>query len=172
MQPIKDFDKVEVPGEFERIPAGGYVVRITDVIDKPNLAYLLITYDIAEGEYKGHYEKTDADHIFLHQFIRSYKPTAVGMFKAFTNAVEASNDGFVWNWDEKTLKGKLVGIILGEEEYENNRGEIKNGLKVRACRPVDVIREGNYKIPEPKKLERAAAVPEGFTPLTEDNLPF
>lgn len=172
MQPIKGFDKVVASGDFERLPAGGYVVTITDVIDKPKASYLMITYDIAEGKFAGHFKETSNDLVAIHQFIRSYKETALGMFKAFVNAVEASNDGFKWSWDEAALIGKKVGIVLGEEEYENNRGEVKTGLKVRSCRSAEAIRKGDFKVPEPKKLEKADAVPEGFTALADADLPF
>lgn len=172
MQPIKGFDKVQASGDFERLPAGGYVIRITDAKDEPSKSYLAITFDIAEGKFAGHYKDVPADLVAIHQFIRSYKDTAVGMFKAFINAVEASNDGYKWAWDEKTLVGKIVGVIMGEEEYENNRGEVKTGLKVRSCRPADAIRSGNYKVPEPKKLVKADAIPEGFTALADTDLPF
>lgn len=172
MEPIKDFDKVQASGDFERLPAGGYVVKITAVEDKPKLSYLLITYDIAEGKFAGHFKDTDEKLVGIHQFIRSYKATALGMFKGFINAIEASNEGYKWKWDEDTLVGKIVGIVLGEEEYENNRGEIKNGLKVRSCRTADSIRKGDFKVPEPTKLERAAAIPDGFTALTDNDLPF
>lgn len=172
MKPIKDFDKIQASGDFERLPAGGYVIRITDVKDEPSKSYLALTFDIAEGKYAGHYKDVPADLVAIHQFIRSYKDTAVNMFKAFTNAVEASNEGYTWNWDEATLVGKIVGVLMGEEEYENNRGEVKTGLKVRSCRSAEAIRSGNFKVPEPKKLAKADAIPEGFTAIADTDLPF
>lgn len=171
MEPIKDFDKVKASGMYDRLPAGGYVVEITGIKNDAPKSYLLITYDIAEGEYAGHFKDLDAKYIFAHQFTRSYKDTALGMFKGFIKSVEESNPGFVWDWDENKLVGKIVGIILGEEEYENNRGEIKTGLKVNSCRPVEVIRSGMFKIPEPKKMERTNDL-DGFTPLNDDDIPF
>ena len=173
MQAIKDFDKVQIDEEFKRLPAGGYVVKITDVQDKPENEYLMITYDIAEGEYKDHFKATSDDYIFTHQFIRSYKATALGMFKGFIKAVEDSNKSFKWSWDEKKLIGKLLGVVFGEEEYENNRGEIKTALRVKTCKTVDAIRKGDFKTPEPKKITpKAGDIPAGFTALTDADLPF
>ena len=175
MKPITNYDKIKASGEFERLPAGGYVIRITACEDKPDVEYLVITYDIFEGAYKDHFKDSDAEHVFTHQFIRSYKATALGMFKAFTNALEASNPGYKWDWNEKGLAGKLLGVVLGEEEYENNRGEVKTGLKVRSCRAADDIRQGNFKVPELKKLEKTAVQPAqvpGFTPLSDADVPF
>lgn len=172
MKPIKDFDKIQASGDFERLPAGGYVVKITDVKDVKDKSYLLITYDIAEGKFADHFKNTDAELVGIHQFIRSYKASALGMFKAFINAIEASNEGYVWKWDEASLVGEVVGIVLGEEEYENNRGEVKTGLKVRSCRSADSIRCGDYKVPDIKRMEKPAAIPEGFTALSDSDLPF
>lgn len=175
MNPIENYDKVTASGDFERLPAGGYVIKITECEERPTAEYLAITYDIAEGPYKDHFKDTDAEHVFSHQFIRSYKEKALIMFKAFTNALEASNAGYKWDWNEKALKGKLLGVLIGEEEYENNRGEVKIGMKVRAIRSVDTIRRGDFKVPELKKLKTdqttPAAPPTGFSPLGED-LPF
>lgn len=176
MKPIENFDKIQASGDFEKLPAGGYVIRITDVEDRPadDKQYLLITYDIAEGEYADHFRNTDAEFVFSHQFIRSYKEKALGMFKAFVNAVEASNAGFKWDWKESKLRGKILGVVLGEEEYENNRGEVKVGLKVKACKPADAIRNGDFKVPELKKLpeQSGSAIPDGFQALADDSLPF
>ena len=176
MKPITNYDKIKASGEFERLPAGGYVIRITACEDKPDVEYLVITYDIFEGAYKDHFKDSDAEHVFTHQFIRSYKATALGMFKAFTNALEDSNSGYKWDWNEKALAGKLLGVVLREEEYENNRGEVKTGLKVYSCISADRVRTGDYKVPGLKKLAAAsslAAPVAGFTPIiTDDDVPF
>lgn len=179
MKPIKNYRDVQASGTYEKLPAGGYVARLTEVTDMPKLEYLRITYDIAEGPYKDHFKDTDPEHAYSHQFIRSYKDTALGMFKAFTTAVDESNgtkltDAVEDGLNEKLLEGKLVGLILGEEEYENNRGEIKVGLKVRTCMSADRIRKGGYKVPELKKLppdKKGSPVP-GFSPITDDDIPF
>lgn len=185
MKPIKGYSKVQASGEFERLAPGGYVIKITDVQDEdaPDKQYLRITYDIAEGPEAGHFKNTDAEHVFSHQFVRSYKEKALGMFKAFTVAVDESNgtkftDQVEKGFNERQLIGKILGVVLCEEEYENNRGEVKTGLKVYSCMSADRIRQGEFKVPELKKLKQGsgsttpAPMPEGFTPMTDDDLPF
>ena len=54
--------------------------------------------------------------------MKSYKPKALPMFKRFCSAVSKSNGNYVFdagvvNSDEKTLVGKLIGLIFQEEEY-------------------------------------------------------
>lgn len=182
MKPIKDYDKVQASGEYERLAPGGYVIRITGVEDAKDehgrlREFLRITYDIAEGPEAGRYKDETPENAYRHQFVRSYKETALGMFKAFTNAVQDSNPGYVWDWKEAALKGKLVGVVIGYEEYEANDGNVKERQRVAACMSAERIRKGNFKVPELKKLAASASAPtgspiSGFTPVSDDDIPF
>lgn len=145
---------------FERLPAGGYVCRIISATDhdeeKP---YLEIVYDIAEGEHAGYYsDDWGKKNLWAHSDRWYYTPNSYGVFKGRLRAVDKSNDtSFETNAqtgiDERRLAGCLVGMILGEEEYESNQGDIRTRLRVRSVHPVSVIREGKYKQPELKKLK-------------------
>ena len=48
--------------------------------------------------------------------IRSYKTNALPFFKGFITAVEKTNPGYTWDWDEKKLIGKNVIAVFGEED--------------------------------------------------------
>lgn len=180
MRPIKDFDKVTPRGTYKRLEAGGYVLRILSAKDchkqgeKEN-SYLAIVYDIAEGPEAGRYKDESPENDYRHMVRNSYKEKALSSFKQFTEAVEASNAGYKWAWAEETLVGKLVGVEFGYEEYEANDGSVKERLYVNNFLPVDSIRAGDFKVPELKKLpeskKTASPVP-GFTPLTDENVPF
>ena len=182
MKPIKDFDKVQASGDFERLPAGGYVIRIQSAKDDhpqgaTENSMLRITYDIAEGPEAGRYMNEPAENDYRHQFIRSYKEKALGMFKAFTNALEESNPGYKWDWKEQALTGKILGVVIGYEEYEANDGNIKERQRIASCISADRVRKGDFKVPELKKLESSSrptpsGIPEGFSPLNDPDLPF
>ena len=75
------------------------------------------------------------------------------MFKGFTTAIENSNSGYTWDFDEKKLKGKIVGLVLGEEEFLNSSGNVRTRTYVSAVRSVDVIRGGKFEVPEIKRLD-------------------
>ena len=170
MKPINNFDSVEVPNEHRRLTPGGYVCRITKVEDVADKEYLRIEYDIAEGSLKGYWDDNDERYGWRDSFVRSYKEKAHGFFKQFVQSVEQSNSGYVWKWDEQTLKGKLVGIILSEEEYEKRDGSIGSRLKANKTVSVDRIRSGDYTVPAKKTLsvnERTSA-----PAVTDDDLPF
>lgn len=185
MKKIENYENVQASsGEFARPTAGGYICKIIDVEDVPlneqgKGDYLRIEYDIAVGDLKDYY-KEQFDKFggnWFASFIRSYKEKALGMFKHFTNCVETSNAGYVWDWNEKGLIGKVVGLVLGEEEYKNSAGETKTKLVVSQIKTVEEIKNGDFKVPAPKKLAVKNSTNDfaRFTPVADDSmddLPF
>ena len=171
-----NWNEVEEVKEFEKLPAGGYVCGITAVEDEPQKEYLKFEFDIAEGEYKNYYRSLyDNKGFWAAKFVKSYKQKSVGFFKKMLTAFEKSNKGFIFNNDEKTLKRKLVGLVLGYEEYVGNDGNIKQRLIVTDYLPVDDIKAGNFSIPALKKLETEngqVSNNSAFEAIEDYDLPF
>jgi len=152
MKRIDDWENVEEAREFEKVQPGGYICRICTAEDVESKEYLKIEYDIAEGKFAGHYQELfKAKDFWGGTLFRSYKEAAKSFFKTFISAVEKSNSGFVWDFDETKLIGKMVGLVLAEEEYVGNDGTVKERLYVSSVKSVDAIRHNDYKVP-PKKL--------------------
>lgn len=179
MKPIPNFDNITPTADRERLAPGGYVLKITDVEDFPNKEYLRIIYDIAEGPEAGRYaDEWGTEHPYAHAYLRSYKAEEwiVRRFKAFINAVEASNEGFKWAWNESKLEGLIFGAVLALEEYENDRGEVKTRLYIPAVMSAERIRTGDYTVPDIKKLPRDTMKPAGDVafgdPITDEQIPF
>lgn len=146
-----NWTEVKAAGTSSMIPAGGYVARIMAVEDVESKEYLRFTYDIAEGEHKGFF--ADDDRVYTHQFVRSYKASASGFMKKFLECVEGSNDGFKldgWDNDESDLIGLLVGVLIQREDYTNNDGEDRARMNVEGFAKANDIRNGRFKLPEPK----------------------
>lgn len=170
--------------DTSKLTAGGYVMKVADVTDVESKEYLKVELDIAEGPYKGYYQNLFSNYGFwgltLYMSYRTDK--AKEMFKGHIQAFKASNPSFVWQDDaendENTLKGCIIGVVLGEEEYNANDGSIKKTLKVYKTMPADEIRRGNYTIPKCKKLESRNASNEvvdttaAFVPVSDDDMPF
>ena len=180
MKPINGYNNTQASADFERLPAGGYVIKITDVQDEPSKQYLRIVYDIAEGPERGRYKDEKPENDYRHSFIRSYKEKALGMFKAFILAVDAAN-GTNFNefietgFDEKLLKGNRLGVLFGYEEYEANDGTVKERLYLAKLLNIEQVRANDFKIPDLKKLKEKSepsGIPEGFTPLSDADVPF
>lgn len=149
--------EVQEASENKRLVPGGYVCKYTKVEDVTSKEYLYMEFDIAKGDYEGYYQSLfDAYGFWGGKCYRSYKERALPMFKRMCSAVNKSNNGFVFdgetNADEKTLEGKLIGLVLCEEEYIGNDGNLKTRLYVdREC-SVDDIVNGNFKVKPLKKL--------------------
>lgn len=157
-----DLDNVQ---EFTRFknPVGGFICEIKTVEDVPDKEYLKVGYDIAQAlsdeqkEFVGMYEKRKKERDFDYPTtVVSYKENSLPFFKGFVTALENSNKGYKWDNDETKFVGKLIGFVIGEEEYE---GKDKNGapkVKVRTYvaerHSVDAIKEGDFQVPEFKKL--------------------
>lgn len=157
MKKINDWENVKEAGEFDSLIPGGYVAVIKNIEDDPQKECLKLSYDIAEGTFKDYYmDLYKAINFWGGTFYRSYKDTAKGFFKGFITAVENSNPGYKWNWNEQSLKGKKIGIVLREEEYipqqGNDAGKLKTRLAVDQVHSADKIRKGDYKVKEIKRI--------------------
>lgn len=155
-------------GEFETLPAGGYVCRIikatVEQTKESMKDVLIILFDIAEGEYKDFYKKQfdrkkadnpDAKWQGIYRQLTEGK--SLSFFKGMITAIENSNPGYIWDFDETKLKGKLFGGVFGQEEYKGNDGNIKLSTKCRIIRSVEQIQKG-VDIPEIKKLAGNVAI--------------
>lgn len=160
---------------FGNIPAGAYVCEIKSATDVPAREYLLIEYDIAEGDYIGYFsERAERWGSWPSggKMYWSYKQSALGMFKARIQAVEKSNTGYAFNDDENTLVGKRVGLVLCEEEYRNNSGGIST--RIKADRAVSVADVPKTTAPAVKRLKEESKPQAGEFEEIDDtgDLPF
>lgn len=153
----------------EPLPAGGYVAKIlnAEVKDYDWGEVLVFSFDIAEGDYKDFFAKqyqanTNEDKKWKGTFRLTVPQESNQYFesqkRAFGNAlacIEESNIGYHWNWSEAELKGKLVGVLFRNREWEMNGN---TGWTTEACTFVNVeeIRTNTYKMPKDKTLANKA----------------
>lgn len=163
------YDETQVYDALEKLPVGGYVLKILGVkVESYNWGQVLVLrVDVAEGEHAGFYQKNYE----MQQDNKKWKGTfrinlpkddgteqdswAVKRLKASMTAIEKSNEGYAWNWDENSLKGKLVGGLFGNKEYEYN-GQRGFFTDCRTLCSVEKIRSGNFTIPADKMLKEPA----------------
>lgn len=186
----KGYDEAKVYTEQEKLPKGGYVIKIlnTKVVAYSWGSVLVLQMDIAEGEQAGFYQKnydnqTQEDKKWKGTF-RINLPKDDGSeqdswtirsLKTNMTAIEQSNPGYTWDWDETKLKGKIVGALFNEKEYEFNG---KKGFFTNCKRLIEAekIRSGNYKLPQDDMLKGSSSqnmdIPEGFSAIDDEDIPF
>lgn len=197
MKPINNWQNVKPATERMQLPAGGYICKImgAEVKQYPSkdggiFEKLEISLDILQGEYKDFYAEDYRSQINEDKrwrgVLRQYLPKDDGSdkdewtksnLKALTDAIEDSNNGYHWDWDEKGLKGKTVGCLFRREQWAMDGRE---GWIVRPFRPVPVsyIEEGDFKVPADKPLKGNQAAQVQTQPanaaglLDDDDLPF
>lgn len=185
MKHIENWDDIQEqqPGEFELPAPGGYIARIVNVDDVENKEYLRIKWEFEEGQYKGSNAETyNRAGFWPIVLIRSYKPKALGFFKAFKTSVEMSNKGYAFD-DRRPgeLAGKLMGVVLGEEEYIKGDGSAGKRLYVYQVRSVKAVRNNDFEVPKLKRLKQDGRPPASYgqdeqfqrvEPLSDDDCPF
>jgi hypothetical protein len=190
MKKFDGYEKAEAfTGEYEKMETGGYVCKILQVKaeDKDYGTLLRIGFDILEGDkagfYKRQFDKKKAskpDAKWPGMYYQTIKEDDLRYFKGFMTAIEESNPGYKWDWDEQKLKNKIFGGVFGEEEYEiqqgKREGEIGVSVKCMWVRSVNAIREGKYTVPEIKRLGGSGKSSSGFSAMddisSDNDLPF
>lgn len=195
---IKSYNgyKPERTSTREPLPAGGYVAKILDanVLTYDWGEVLKVDFDICEGDYKDFfgkdYRNNTADNkkwrgayrINIPNESNQYFDSQRKSFNNFVACIEESNSGFHWAWEEKSLKGKTLGVLFRNKEYEmdTDKGEHITGwtTECSSVTTADAIREGKFRTPKDKPLKAktestSAFTPSAFAPAADDSdLPF
>ena len=168
-------------GDYEKLPAGGYVCRIVAVQATTSNAgneMLVIYLDIAEGTHTGRFMKQYRTRKEYEEqpkwsnaatFRQLTSGEYVSRFKGFIKTIEKSNPGFVWNWDEKKLEDLRFGGIFREEEYLDNKGNLRTATKIYRIVPIEGL--ADRPIPTKKPLAESKNNSPFNADATED-IPF
>jgi len=156
MRHIADWSSIPDSTEYNNPAPGGYIVQIVNVKDDESKEYLRIEWDYTAKPYVGYNRETHASFGFWPTvLIRSYKEKALPFFKGFKTSVEKSNPGYVFDdRNVMSLRGKIFGVVLGEEEYKKKNGDIGRRLYVHTVCSADTIRNNDFAVPELKELDR------------------
>jgi len=175
---------ITIPGEYERLPDGGYICKIVkavETVSKNGKNMLEIYIDIAEGEYTGfyrrQYDNSTYDPKKWHNGAICRQGTEgeqLPNFKGVISEIEKSNAGFKFDFDEKKLVGKYIGAIFGQEQYRAQNGELRFITRARYLRCTDHIRKNLFEVPKPKLLPENNGIPPQpkMEDITGEDLPF
>ena len=161
----KNFDELpESDGTgLMKPPPGAYVCRVMRVqstTSKGGRPMLVLDLDIAEGPFADWYAHDNDDRASKNlemRWARLYQltdGTSAPICKHMLKNFERSNPKYLIDdytvgdeFDETSLKGKLIGVMLAGDEYAIN-GQVRMSLKPDRTLPISKVREG--KAPEPR----------------------
>lgn len=177
MRPIKGYSEAKATSfnAVERLPAGGYVLKILDVKEE-NYNWgdvVVLRFDVNEGEQKAFFSK---QYNAMNDEFKKWKGTyrlnipapksdseedmkkyqrSLGFFKSQIEAINKSNNINIdcsKEWDISVLKDRIVGAVFGNKEWEYDG---RTGWFTECNHLLDVadVREGNFTIPKDKPLK-------------------
>lgn len=186
--------KAEMMQSAERLPVGAYVCKIlkAEPVNYTWGSVLLVSFDICEGEYKDFYAKnyksqTSEDTKKWKGVLRMNLPKDDGSerdewtkrsFNNFVGVIEDANPGYHFDWDEATLKGKTVGILFRNKEWEKD-GKTGFWTEPFSAASVGDIRDGkDFKIKDKLLNKETQSIAESWSVGadaaygSDDDLPF
>ena len=196
MERIDNWENVEAKGmdDFKTLPIGAYECVIINAVENHNQdtgkTTLKVMVDIAEGEFKGYYQKrfdenNNADKKWDNNATRylAFQGDNVSYFKGFITCIESSNVGYKWDWDETKLSGKKICGIFQYEEYEKQDGTKAVKVRLNKFRSLDKIKDievsdsvrllnGSYVSIDDYNERKEESNDSVVTIVTDDELPF
>ena len=190
MNKPKGYDQAQASGGFKSITAGTHKIKILKAIDTKSKAgqpMLQLNCDIAEGEFKDYYRKA-YDYkkqnygsatwgCVIRKLCDENDDRTIGYFKGMMTAIENSNQGYKWDWQEESLRNKVAcGVFDYDKPWQNDKGEMVQTVKIQSLRSLDMLGKvepkGKQEIKPPfGASNREAPPPDGFD-VSDEELPF
>lgn len=153
MEKINNWEEIEAKGinDFVRLVAGGYegiIKNAEEYTSESGNKSLKVECDICSGTYKDYFQKnydnnTNSDKKWDNNSTKyiGLGEASLPFFKGFITAIENSNPSYKWNWNEKELIGKKIGLVYKWEEYEKQDGVKAIKAKLNGFRSIDKLDE-------------------------------
>ena len=190
MNKPNNYDNTRV-SSVERVTLGGHYAKIMEVIEMKSRSgkqMIKVSIDFDQKDAQADYiaklyksfpddKKTWPYQAVHYIMVEDAEGNTNRSFKSFINSYEASNDiAIKWGSDfGKQFKGKLIGVVYGEEE-DDYSGQVQLRTRIRFF--CDYHRVEDEAVPEVKRLKGRAAAPvpsleEAFMTIPDgDELPF
>lgn len=196
MKAFSNYEETKTMTDRPALPVGAYPIIIKAAEEKTTLtddggsfSRFEISFDICEGEFKDHftedYRSQPQEDRKWKGVLRQYLPKEDGSekdewtkrsFKTMIVAIEESNPGYRWDWDETKLRGLQVACVFRNEEWDFKGN---TGWKAQPFKFIsrEQYTTGKYRLPKEKPLANKVST---NTPsmdslaevLEDDDLPF
>lgn len=140
-------------------PVGAYIgeIQAAREAEQNGRPVIELFMEITEGEYANRFHEVYEDQkerfgdnvkykgIFrLVPYMKGDEDWRRKVFEENLWAVEQSNPGYKWDWDEKKLKGKKVGISIRKRLYTYN-GKDRETSEIGRLESIEEIKAGKVK---------------------------
>jgi len=182
MKPTYSGFEAKKQSNFAQLPPpGAYVAEIQGVKTEESFDHtrevIVLMLEITEGEYKGQYHKVFEDQkngfgdsvkyrgtLRLTPFMDGDESWVKSRFEGNIWCIMQDNPGFEWDWDEKKLKGKKVGINVRKAFYEGKDGTEKETTEIAQLETIADVKSGKCRLLKerrPKNLGKASDSSDG-----------
>lgn len=157
-------------GESTYIEPGWYpatILKVAEGSTSNGSEFLEFSIDIIDGPFTRYYEKDykaqnpglgyDRKWRGVVRYFMTEK--SLGMLKGGITAIEESNTGYKFDWNEATVKGKKIGVGIRREQYESNTGELKFTTRPFAFIDIKKVLAGDMEPPKDRLLNNNAPAP-------------
>ena len=175
----KNYENTAITTEYEMLTLGGHkckVIKVEEAKSQSGRDMIKVYLDTDKTDaqpqfYKKRYDADTRDEkkwgCIMYVMVTDSEGNCNKNLKAFHTAVEESNKGFSVVWGDKyadAFKNKLVGIVFGEEEYLNAKGELKTTTKPFFFNSIAKVLDA--KIPNKRTLsdDKKSTASTGFVP--------
>jgi hypothetical protein len=182
--PSYNKDNRKKPTYFSQLPKGAYVCKILHIEEresKKGNPMIVFQFDIAEGEYKDFYKKQYAANenedkqwsfdatYYLNVPYEGCKPFLTEQWDTFWANIEDSNNGYVFDGNEKKIVGKTFGGVFRIEQTEANNGNIYDHTRLAYTTVSQDVRDGKVtKLPKDKLVGNEPIDTDAFVNVTSD----
>lgn len=182
MKPFSGYEEAKEKAKSmgsAKLPKGAYQAKILGAKLDEEHNVLIVQYDITEGEYKDFFQKQFNENASENKKYkgqsRLYLPKEDGSeqdtwtknaFARWTNALEDSNKGYTWDWDETKWKNKKIGLVFGET------GTVIDGKKIVYTEVHYPIATDKVKDVDPAKIKFKAKKGYNDTPAASGETDF
>ena len=195
MQKPNGYDEARESGSFTPVDLGGHYAIIKQVAERNTSSgkpMIVVLFDFCENDKQPEYfaeafendnreEKkwpfNGSKYIMVQDYQDPNKTSR--QFKTFCSCVEKSNNiNIKWGGSEwgQQFKGKKIGVVFGEEEHEYDGETFIRRIPKYFCAWDKVkdaaIPEAKYLNAKPTPAASATKAPEGFSFISDEEIPF
>lgn len=166
-------------GDFVSIEPGFYpavLLKVEQTQTSTGRDAVLFSFDIIDGKYVRYYEKdykaqTMGDRKWRGTLQQLTDGKSAPFFKGLITAIEESNPGYSFDFDETKMKGLKVGIGIRREQFEATDGTLKFTTRPFTFCDIKKVITSEMQPPKDKLIQTSTQAPAGWSAPATGNTP-